>query len=282
MKRKKLQKIVEDRAHQAADLGTSAFQTTVTKLSPYVEQAGEKVAQAGEKVAPLAHDAKVKSAAVAVQALEAVQPHIEDALAKIAPAVEAAREKVTEDLMPKVTHALHDAAEHPVVKEGTGRVTAAAAALAGKEVVVKKKRGVRKTLLVVTLVGAALGGALVLIRKLTESKSGWEAHEPSPAYTPPKFNSDAAAADMASEGGPSAATAPADEQVVDEVVTEADVSEGAADVAADLGVDVSAEPETVDEATIIDEETAEDMVIDPESTDDAAEEPEEGGAPFRS
>ncbi len=276
MKRKELQKIVEDRAHQAADIGAQALNATVTKLSPFVEEAGEKVG-------PLAHDAKVKSAAVAVAALEALQPHIEDALGKIAPAVEVARERVVDDFMPKVTGALHDAAEHPAAKEAAGRVTAAAAALAGKDVAVteKKKGKAGKTLLVVSLVAAALGGALVLIKKLTGSKSGWEAHTPSPAYTPPKFSNEAASADMTSEGAPE----PVATQTAEPGATQTVAADAAAavDVPADTldaesGAEVSVDT-ALDEAA-----AAVDVPADTPDTEAAGDVPaaaEEGDAPFR-
>lgn len=266
MKRKELQKIVEEKAHQAADIGSQAVTATMTKLSPYVEQASEKVG-------PMAHDAKVKSAAIAVQALEAAQPHVEEALGKIAPAVEIAREKVTDDLMPKVTSALHDVAQHPSVKEAKDRVGKAAAALSGKEVVVKKKSSTGKKLLIVSLVGAAIGGAVVLFKKLTASKSGWEAHSPSPAYTPPTFNSDAAEADMTAEG------APTDEPPVpeDTDVSAADLAEGASEVAADLGVEVSPEPR--DGEGIAPQVAPDQPVADGDAP--GAPETETGGAPFR-
>jgi hypothetical protein len=258
LKRKELQDAVEEKAQQAAEFGAQAYSAAKAKIGPYVEQAGDKlspyveqagdkigpyVEQAGDKigpyvdkVAPLAQDAVSKSAAATLQALETLQPHIEEALAKIAPAIEDARGKVTTDLMPKVADILHEVADRPLVKDAAQHLTEVAQSLPGVEVelVENKKGGATKKVLLVGGIAVGLAGVLALIKQLTSSRSGWQAH-PASTYTPPTFSATQADADMTAEGAP-----PVDEpgdtssSVTDDLAA-ADAEE-TADLEADLGV----------------------------------------------
>lgn len=258
MKRKELQDAVEEKAQQAAELGAQAYSAAKAKIGPYVEQAGDKlspyieqagdkigpyVEQAGDKiapyvdkVAPLAQDAMSKSAAATLQALETLQPHIEEALAKIAPAIEDARGKVTTDLMPRVADILHEVADRPLVKDAAQRLVEAAESLPSVEVEVaeKKKGGAAKKVLLVGGIAVGLAGVLALIKQLTSSRSGWQAH-PASTYTPPTFSAAQADSDMTAEGAPPV-DEPADtpSSATDDIAA-ADAEE-IADLEADLGV----------------------------------------------
>lgn len=253
MNRKELQNAVEEKAAQAVELGNQAL----TAARGYVDQAGDIVV-------PLAQDAVTKGAQVTADALENLQPHLDDALARIAPAIEVAREKMNDELLPKVSEALHEVAERVAVKDAAEQIAVAAAAVAGKEVVVKKKRSRGRTFLIIGAVAASLAGAVLLVKKLTESKSGWEQHQPSAPTPPPTFNAAQASADMTAEGAP----AP------DEETAETPVAE-------DAEAAVEEVTEQVDEHVA--DEPAED-VAESEDADDAAPAADEtagGDEPFR-
>lgn len=270
MKRKQVQQTVEDKAQQAADLGAQALSTAKAKIGPYVEQASEKVTPLAEKVGPLAHDAVTKSAQVTVQALDSLQPHIEEAISKIAPVIEDAREKVTGDFLPKVSDVLHETAARPYAFEAN------AASSSEVEVAEKKKGGGAKKFFLFSTIAAGIAGAVLLVKKLTESKSGWEPHTPS-SYTPPTFSTDQAAEDMTAEGSPLAekasdgASEPA-AKTAEEPLAEAEAAadeEQLANVAANLG--------------IADDELDSDEHADGTAASESADEDRSGGdeKPFR-
>lgn len=234
MKRNELQHAVEEKAQLAADLGAQAYSAAKAKIGPYVEQAGEKIGpyveQASEKVVPLAQDAVTKSAQATAQALESVLPHVDETLAKIAPAIEGAREKMATDIVPSLTDALHGVAK--------GKVGAEVESVAEQEPAKKKKTG--KRFLIFSIVAAGLAGAVVLVKKLTESRSGWEQHTPS-SYTPPTFTTQQADEDMTAEGAPLADDAAAEENTAD-----LSIDESTPDESTDLAE--SASPGTQDDA----------------------------------
>ena len=172
-KRKNLESVVGDTTHAAQDLGKDAL----AQASAYLQQAQDYLT-------PLAKDAKKKGAKFAAEAVDAVQPKIDEALSKVspaiddayarfAPAVENARDKVQHDFIPAVSGMLHNAAddlakvELPSVPEP------------------RKKKSGWKTFGKILLAGGLFLGVIVAIRKfLAPSDSGWQAHEPSKPYVP--------------------------------------------------------------------------------------------------
>ena len=110
-KRKNLESVVGDTTHAAQDLGKDAL-----------AQAGVYLQQAQEYLTPLAQDAKKKGAKFAADAVDAVQPKLDEALnrvspaideayARLAPAVDTARDKVQNNFIPAVSELLHNAAD---------------------------------------------------------------------------------------------------------------------------------------------------------------------------
>lgn len=185
---KDLRKAAADTGQAAAERGAAAIEEAVHRIQPLVEQAGEKVG-------PLAHQAKVASADFASRTLDAIQPGLDAALEKVSPAVETAQKKVQDDLLPKLSGLLHEAAEHPVVVEAGKRGEAAVAALKG-EVEPPKKKSKFKGFLKVLAIGAIVAGAVAAVKKfLSSSDDGWTAHEPSKAYVNTTDNFAAATAD---------------------------------------------------------------------------------------
>lgn len=219
MKRKDFERAVGDTAHAANDLGKDAL----AQASAYLQQAQEyltpraqdAIQQVGDYVGPRAKEAKKKGAKLAAQAMDAVQPTIDDALerltpavdeayAKFAPALDAGRQKVQHEFLPALSDLLHQAAEE-VAKVEVPDVPAPAT----------KKRSGWKTFGGIVLAGGLLTVVVVALRKLfAPADSGWQAHEPSQPYvpTPPQTVADEAAkADDDSE-----TTADAAEQWLDD------------------------------------------------------------------
>lgn len=216
-KSQELKKAAADTASAAADYGAVA-------LKEGLERAQHLLNEARDQAAPYLHDAKVRSASFASRRLDDIEPHLKDALDRVAPAVDAARGKVADDLLPKLQDALHHAAEHPALAEASKRGSAAVRALKGEVEPVRKPSKLKKVGKLLA-VGAILAGAVAAVRHFLAPKDdGWTAHEPSKAYqnnndtfsTAAKFAADTAttdevapddeakAEDMTSEGGPSA------------------------------------------------------------------------------
>jgi hypothetical protein len=167
-------------------------ETAKDRVRPYAESATQKVGPvavqvrdhlapavgtAREKVSPYAEKAVERGAAVAQTAVEKAQPVIDDALSRVGPATEhaaeKARERLNEDLLPKVTAALAAlaAAAEPVVEETSRRGRATKAALKGEIDVPKKSHKFRN--FVVFLGFGALAAAAVK-KLLTPPEPAWQ------------------------------------------------------------------------------------------------------------
>lgn len=173
-----------ERAHEAVD-AIAAF------VTPYLHQAQELASESADKYGPLAL-AAAKSAAgtaaeAATKAKDSLQPHAEGVLKQVSPYTDQAKAKVQEDLVPKLVALLHEAEQHPAVKEASKRTAATFAAAKGELTLAepKPKRSVGKTIAGLVAATALLAGAAVAVRQyLTSKDSGWTAHEPSAGYTP--------------------------------------------------------------------------------------------------
>lgn len=158
----------------AADAASAAADNSQAVLADAAARANELLAEAQAKAAPMAKEAKVKSADFASRQLDTWEPQIQDALDKVTPAVEAARDRVSNDLLPKLQAYLHDAAEHPA-PEPTKKSKKVAKAP-------KKKSKVRAFGKFVLITGAIAGAVAAVRHFLTPKDDGWTAHEPSKAY----------------------------------------------------------------------------------------------------
>ena len=170
-----LKKAAVETASAAAEYSTAALKDGLDRAQALLNEAQK---QAG----PVLKDARVRTADFASKRLEDLEPHLKDALDRVPPAVEAAKDKVTDDLLPRLQDVLHQAAEHPAVAEATRRGTAAVQALSGELEPVKKKSRVRSVVKFLAI-GAAVAGAVAALRHFLSPKDdGWTAHEPSKAY----------------------------------------------------------------------------------------------------
>ncbi|RMB59650.1 sunset domain-containing protein [Tessaracoccus antarcticus] len=219
-----LKKAAAHSAAAAAEVGQSALNDALAKAS-------ELLADAQKAAGPAAHDAKVRTADFAAKRLDAWEPHIKDALGKVTPVVDAARDKVSDDILPKLQQLLHEAAENPVVAEAGRRGEATVQALKG-ELEPKRKKSKFKGFVKFIAISAAVAGAVAAVRHfLTPKDDGWTAHEPSKAYV---NNNDtfATAAKVAGTNDEAATSQADDELVTDAVPAPSDDFEGAKDAEA--------------------------------------------------
>jgi cell division septum initiation protein DivIVA len=178
-------------AHQAVDLVTPYAHQAVDRVSPYAHQAVDRVSplahQAAEKVAPYAHSAKQRGAQAAHGAVEALGPKLEEAFDRVSPAVDAARGKMTDDLLPRLSGALGAAAAAPVVVEATKRGKATVAAARGELALPEPKKRKGRWLKRLAVLAAVAGVAAVVVRKFLGNKDAdWQAARPTTPYTATK------------------------------------------------------------------------------------------------
>lgn len=179
-KKKSFDHVLDQKAHDAAD--------SIGDAAHYLARKVDK------DVAPLARQTYEKSVDFAGRTRDQLEPALNDAWSRIAPTVDAARDRVNDDLLPRVNDLLEDARRHPLVREASDRGTAALAALKGDQGVKvaaqelvesqskkrRKKRG--RTIVSVLALGAGLAAAAVAARRFLLSKDdNWTPHEPSPA-----------------------------------------------------------------------------------------------------
>lgn len=236
-KNKNLRKAAAE-SQTAADKGAAAIEHAVAALSSSAAAVADYLNVAQEKVGPTAKAALGKSIEAAENARSQVEPRLADAYAKVSPSVDAAKHKLNERF--------HDAEQHPAVREVANRGAATFAALKGdlelprKEQPIQKRGSVGKTIAKVLAAGALLAGAAVAVRQFLLSKDdGWTAHEPSPAYTPPKKRDDADLVFTTQTPGQKSETNLGDNDITDEVpVTAADLDATGEPVSADPDVNV--------------------------------------------
>jgi hypothetical protein len=187
---------VETAKDRVRPLAESASQKVGPVAGEVRDRLAPAVGTAREKVSPYAEKAVERGATIAHAAVEKAGPVIDDALSKVGPATEhaaeKARERLNDDLLPKVTAALAAlaAAAEPVVEETSRRGKATKAALKGEVDAPKKSHKLRKAVLFLGL--GALAAAAVK-KLLTPPEPAWQStptsgrdYSSAPAGTTPR------------------------------------------------------------------------------------------------
>ena len=135
---------------------------------------------------PYALLAKQRGAQAAQDVIEKWRPALEEAMEKVAPGVEAAKDRINEDLLPKLVAALEAAAAAPVVVEAGKRGQATLAAARGELTLPEpkpKRRWLKRVLII-----AVVGGVIVVVARslLGGQDADWQAARPTAPYAPPK------------------------------------------------------------------------------------------------
>ncbi|WP_297741661.1 hypothetical protein [uncultured Tessaracoccus sp.] len=191
----------QDFRKAAADQASAAAEYGQQALKDGMEHAQGWLKKTQKQVGPALKDAKVRSADFAARKFDAIEPHVRNALDKVSPAVDAARSKVADEFLPRVSESLHSAAEHPLKVAETIKP--------------KKKKSVGKGIVKFLAIGTVVAGVVAAIRHFLAPKDdGWTAHEPSRAYV--NNNDTFATAAKVSETPKSTAADPSPEEKVEQ------------------------------------------------------------------
>ncbi len=187
---------VETAKERVRPLAESASEKLGPAVSQVREHLGPAVGTAREKVSPYAEKAVERGAQLAQVAVGKASPVIDDALAKVGPATEQAaekaRERLNDDLLPKLTAALISlaAVAEPVVEETARRSKATKAALKGELEVPKKSHRLRNLML---FLGFGALAAAAVKKLLTPPEPAWQStptsgrdYSSAPAGTTPR------------------------------------------------------------------------------------------------
>jgi hypothetical protein len=186
--------------HTAADRVSPLAQSAADRLAPWANQAVDRVApyahQAADRVSPYAHQAADRLGPIAHQAADRFGPIASSAAERLAPLAGSAKhrgaqvahdavERVTDDLLPRLSEALSAAAGASTVVEATKRGQATLAAAKGElKLPEQKKKG--RWLKRIAFVAVLGGIAAVIARKFLGSKDAdWQAARPTAPYAPP-------------------------------------------------------------------------------------------------
>ena len=199
---------IAPRTRDLADYVTPIIREAATNVADYVQPRAKDLSERGVQFAcdaretlqptieKLAADVPPRVARLASETLDTLQPYLdesrerlqprlEDARERLQPLIDESRERLSHDVMPRLTDAYESVAELPQTKEAKKRLRAARAALAGDLALPEPaaKRSLGKTLLQLVLAGGLLAGVVYALRRLLAPEdSGWQPHEPSPAY----------------------------------------------------------------------------------------------------
>ncbi|TDT32762.1 DUF5324 family protein [Naumannella halotolerans] len=121
-------------------------------------------------------DALNKISPYVESARDAIAPKLDEAIERITPAVEAARDRFEKDVLPRINEALKEAAEHPAAEEARKRGLAAAAALRGELSVPEPTKKKRKIFLPLLLIGLTAGIGYLLWKRLAGDSDEWETY----------------------------------------------------------------------------------------------------------
>jgi hypothetical protein len=168
---------VETAKDRVRPLAESASQKVGPVAGQVRDHLAPAVGTAREKVSPYAEKAVERGATIASAAVGKAGPVLDEALSKVGPATEhaaeKARERLNDDLLPKVTAALAAlaAAAEPVVEETSRRGKATKAALKGEIDAPKKSHKLRKAVL---FLGFGALAAAAVKKLLTPPEPAWQ------------------------------------------------------------------------------------------------------------
>ena len=163
---------LQDRSASLADGAATVAEQLRDRVAPALGQAAESAMEWGQ---PRVKAARRWAQPRVEHGIEIAAPRLESAVSSLAPKVDVARDKIVDELLPRVTEAItawaaaSAAAKDEVVSRGAG----AAAVVSGAAVAKPKRKRKGKVMLALSLLGAAAAGAAAFVKKSAPKDDPW-------------------------------------------------------------------------------------------------------------
>ncbi|MEP7017400.1 MAG: hypothetical protein ABI899_05195 [Actinomycetota bacterium] len=160
---------------QSASLVSTAASVAEQLRERVVPAVGQVAESAMERVQPHVEAARLWAKPRVEHGIEVAAPRLESAVSGLAPKVDTARDKIVEELLPRLIEAItafaavSAAAKDEAVTRGTG----AASILSGDATATPKRKKKGRLLLILGLLGAAAAGVATFMKKSAPKDDPW-------------------------------------------------------------------------------------------------------------
>ncbi len=163
---------IQDRSASLADNAATVADQLRDRVAPALGQAAESAKEWGE---PRVKAARRWAKPRVEHGIEIAAPKLESAVSGLAPKVDIARDKIVDELLPRVTEAITAwaAASAAAKDEAVSRGAGAAAVVSGDAVATPKRKKKGKVMLTLSLIGAAAAGAAAFVKKSAPKDDPW-------------------------------------------------------------------------------------------------------------
>jgi hypothetical protein len=204
-----LQETLQESTASLADTASSVADQLRERVVPAVGQAAETAKEWGQpRVEAARHWAKPH----VEHGIEVAAPKLESAVSSLAPKVDTARDKIVDELLPRVTEAItaFAAASAAAKDEAVSRGTGAAAVISGEAVATPKHKKKCRVMLALGLLGAVAAGAAAFMKRSAPKDDPWATPLAEPYVAPPSGRHSGAVQD-----GDASASADAESETID-------------------------------------------------------------------
>ena len=165
-----------ERAGHAQDVLAPYVSDAQTRLS----DAQTRLTDAQARIAPVAHEAKIRSAVGARGTLDNLAPRLEHALLAVGPLAEEAAHRLHDDFVPRASLLLDKAAEIEPMSRRQRRKAAKAAQAYTKGLARQERSGGNAWKVLLILTGLIGLGVLVAKKLATPKQDAWQNYQPTP------------------------------------------------------------------------------------------------------
>lgn len=167
-----LQETLQDNTNSLASGAVIVAEQLRERVAPVVGQAAGTAVEWGQ---PRVEAARLWAKPRVEHGIEVAAPRLESVVNSLAPRVDTARDKIVDELLPRLGEAINAvaAASAAAKEEAVSRGTGAAAVLAGDASATPKRNKKGLVLLILGLLAAAAAGAAVFMKKSAPKDDPW-------------------------------------------------------------------------------------------------------------
>ena len=174
---------LQERSASLADTAATVADQLRERVAPAIGQAAESAKEWGQ---PHVEAARHWAKPHVEHGIEIAAPKLESAVSGLAPKVDIARDKIVDELLPRVTEAITAwaAASAAAKDEAVARGTGAAAVVKGDAVAAPKRKKRGRVLMTLGLLGAAAAAVTSFLKRSAPKDDPWATPLTDPYVTP--------------------------------------------------------------------------------------------------